>query len=455
MKTPGTTGSLWWWNPCWVLVLPLLVVAWAAWVIPETDYQSYWRMPKFFTVEDFQLCLAVAAAFALGAMVAVAVDRAMLRPRLRISTSGEVAPGWQLLLLWFHIGVAVTSAAYFLWFALILRETGPGILVGVLRLEQGSIFELIRLRKDAAITGVTSFTQTGIGTWLVGVFLAHHLGWRRVRWPMLLLLGLTFVRAVFLAERLALIEMLLPGFLLWLRLGVVARSSAARRKLLQLVPVLGIVVLYALFTASEYFRSWGYYAEQGETSLLRFSLVRLSGYYVTALNNGALLWHGMGELYFPYATLEWLWRFPLLGRPLRNLLGGSDDPAELAAILVAEDGNPEFNNPTGIFVVFTDLGVPAGLVFWAVFGGVVMLLHRAFRRGSLAGLFLYPFLFMGLTDQVRIFYLTTGRTFAAWAFLLVAWMIARKELQMAVWFSVRGRTTPPASVPPGSPTVPP
>ena len=140
---------------------------------------------------------------------------------------------------------------------------------------------------------------------------------------------------------------------------------------------------------------------------------------------------------------------------MRNLLGGSDEPAELAAVLVAEDGNPEFNNPTGIFVVFTDLGIPGGLLFWAAFGGVVMLLYRAFRRGSLAGLFLYPFLFMGLTDQVRIFYLTTGRTFAAWAFLLVAWMIARKEFRMAEWFSVRRRASPLVSAPTESPTVPP
>jgi hypothetical protein len=246
------------------------------------------------------------------------------------------------------------------------------------------------------------------------------------------------MRAVFLAERLALLELALPAAILWLCL----RGQAIRRRwIVQLAPFAGVIGLYLLFTFSEYFRSWGYYASQGETSLLWFTLVRLCGYYVTSLNNGALLWHELGPLHFPYATLEWLWRFPVIGGPLRDFCGGSDAPAATASVVVAEDGNPEFNNPTGIFVTFTDLGVPGALIFWVFFGCAVMLLYRACRRGSITGLFVYPFVFMGLTDQIRIFYLTGGRTFAAWLFMIAAILVARREIAQA---NLPGRAASPA-----------
>ena len=424
MKAQATRAAIWWLNPFWILVIPLVLIAFVTRLIPEADYQLYWRLPKFFTDDDLALCLWVALAFSIGCLLAVFLERGLVRPS---SAETLATPRWTMLTRLFYCGLIVTVFAYTVWFGAILKQAGLGIIPAVLRGDSGAIYELIRLRKDAAITGITSLTQVGIGVGLAGVFLSCQLGWKKVRWPLGLLFFLTLMRAVFLAERLALIELMLPGVVLWFQLRGLRAGFA--RHLVNFAPFVGVIVLYSLFTFSEYFRSWGYYSEQGETSLLWFTLVRLSGYYVTSLNNGAMLWQELGPLGFPYATLEWLWRFPIIGDALRDSLGGSDAPAALVSIIVAEDGNPEFNNPTGIFVTFTDYGVPGALVFWVLFGCVATLLYRAFRRGSVAGLFLYPFVFMGLTDQIRIFYLTGGRTFAAWLFLFAVIFVTRREIR--------------------------
>ncbi len=429
MKARAAHTAIWWLNPFWILVIPVIIVAFVTLRISEADYQLYWRMPKVFNVDDLALCLWATVAFSMGCLAAFALDYALVRPKPVQGWAPGSAPKWNMLTRLFYCGLVVTIFAYTVWFGAILRQTGIGILYSVIRGDQGAIYELIRLRKDAAITGVTSLTQVGIGVSIAGVFLACQLGWKKVFWPLALLFFVTLMRAVFLAERLSLIELSLPGLVLWLRLR--GLTSGFGRILVNLAPFIGMIALYSLFTFGEYFRSWGYYSEQGETSLLWFTFVRLSGYYVTSLNNGSLLWHELGHLGFPYTTLDWIWKFPVVGVVLRDAFGGSDAPAALVSIIVAEDGTPEFNNPTGIFTTFTDYGVAGGLLFWVFYGCVLTLLYRAFKRGSVAGLMLYPFAFMALTDQIRIFYLTSGRTFAAWVFLFAVIAVIRREITLA------------------------
>jgi hypothetical protein len=431
MSKANMPAAIWWLNPFWILVPPLLITSVISIIIPVADYQLYWRMPKLFANDDLLLCWAVALAFTVGCIAAIFIDQGMMRRRKASSIQSVSVPTWHGLRVLLYLGLAATTFAYLLWFGLIVKQTGFGIFLGVLKGVQGSMDELIRLRKDAAITGVTSLTQAGIGVGMLGVFLGEKLGWRKVILPLVLLLGMTMMRAVFLAERLALIEVMLPCMALWFRLRGLSSFSRKGRAMILMAPLAGGIALYVLFTFGESFRSWGYYSEMGETSLLWFSLVRLSGYYVTSLNNGALLWQELGGRGFPYATFGGLWRFPIIGLPLRNLLGGSDDGAAAANLVVVEDANAEFNNPTGIFVVFTDYGAVGAFLFFVFFGIIAMLLYRAFQRGSAIGLWLYPFFFMGLTDQIRTFYVTGGRTWVAWAILITAIFVARMDIKRA------------------------
>ena len=129
--------------------------------------------------------------------------------------------------------------------------------------------------------------------------------------------------------------------------------------------------------------------------------------------------------------MGWLWNFPVIGAPLRHALGGDSNPSEVRDALLTAEGNPELSNPSGIFVVFTDYGVPGALLYFAILGCVAALLYGSYRRGSVVGLFLYSFLFVGMTEQVRIIYISTGRAFPTWlllfAAIFVSWPGLRRE----------------------------
>ena len=250
-------------------------------------------------------------------------------------------------------------------------------------------------------------------------------GWHKVRGQLALLIAVTALRAVFLSERLSIIEIILPSMVLWVRLIGFGRPGSTLRRLLLVIPVVGVASLYLLFTFTEYFRSWAsFYSDHGDQSLFEFSMLRLLGYYVTGLNNGAIEWHANGALHFPYATLDWLWRFPGFGEPLQAALGGDKDPALIRTVVLTAEGNPEFNNTTGIFIVFIDLGVAGALGFFLLYGYVAGMLHGSYKRGSAAGMFLYPYLCIAMSEQMLIMYITSGRAFPTWMLLLLAVLVS-------------------------------
>ncbi len=427
MRFPLLTKShtLWWVHPFWIVAAPLVLISLVAYLLPEATYQANWHTAKAFGASDLLLCLAVVAAFSAGCGLASWTNAGFTIPR-RISTAQpDARGGHRELKILFDLGFLATLTGYAIWFGSILKQGGIGMFTAMLTGEAGASDLLKESSKGSIITGITTFTQFGMATVLLGTYLGFTKSWRMVRARLALLLGLTMLRAIFLSERLSIIEVVLPSALLLIRLAEFGRARPALRRALVVAPFFGIAALYTLFTFTEYFRSWSsFYAERTDQSLFSFGLLRLLGYYVTALNNGAIEWHEHGALYFPYSTLDWLWKFPLVGGTLRLILGGTNRPSETRGDLLAASGNPEFNNPSGIFVVFTDLGAPGALLYFFLFGCVAGLLYAAYRRSSVAGLFLYSFLFTGLTELVRISYVDTGRAFPTWALLLVAVLVS-------------------------------
>ena len=446
---PVSHASLWWLHPFWIVAVPLLVISLVAYLLPEAEYRDNWRTPKAFDSAAFGLCIAVAAAFSAGCLLASWINAGFSVHR-RISPELRDVRGDQRgLMILFGVAVVVTVTGYAIWFGFILKQGGIGMIKSMLTGGKWASDELKRTGMDSMITGVTTFTQFGMGTVLLGTYLGFTQGWRKVVLRLAMLLVLTLFRAVLLSERLSLIEVVLPSAVLFIRLIGYGRPGSALRRFLIIAPVVGIAGLFALFTFTEYFRSWSsFYADRGTQSLFSFSLLRLLGYYVTALNNGAIIWHGYGALYFPYATLDWLWRFPLIGHTLRGMLGGDQDVMDLEVSIVTAEGNVEFNNPSGIFVVFTDLGVAGAYMFFVIYGCMAALLYGSYRRGSIAGLFLYPFVFIGMSEQVRILYSTGGRAFPTWLLLLMGVLISRSVLRRGRSLRKSPAQPHPASVAP-------
>jgi hypothetical protein len=79
--------------------------------------------------------------------------------------------------------------------------------------------------------------------------------------------------------------------------------------------------------------------------------------------------------------------------------------------------NPELNNPSGVFILEIDYGFAGGILAWGVFGAISGFLYRLFLRGSLSGLLLYPFFYVGLLESPLILYWVESRSLATWVLL--------------------------------------
>lgn len=317
----------------------------------------------------------------------------------------------------------VSIAAYIIWFRNLFIH--PETLLAMLKGGSGGISVARTMNKT--VGGVTTAAQFGVAyailyfnqVWGVG----KPFEYKRYTIYLYLLIGLVIFRMYVWAERLALIEFSVPIGVLYI-LYRVKRKDGIYRNIVNALPFMGVIGLFALFSATEYFRSWvSYYQYQG-TGFFQFSLKRLTSYYYLALNNGAGM---LSTLYWPtyefYNILEWLHRFPfLVGRVFRIVLDMRPDTNFLERF-----ADPEYNNPSGVFTVFYDAGIAGALIFAAVYGALLGYLYRSavMRRGI--GVILYPALYIALLEQFRILYIGAPRTLPIVLGLVLAYLLFREH----------------------------
>jgi hypothetical protein len=158
----------------------------------------------------------------------------------------------------------------------------PALLVGFFRGEV-SAFDLLEMKgRIVGLSTLTQATAAYIALYFY-VFRRPEKGFNRYKLYIVVLAVLTVIRSFIFAERLALIEMVLPFALM------VARFRHAPRhwKLITLGPFAAIPLLVGFFIANEYKRSWETYYINLYDNVFDFALERLLSYYATALNNGA------------------------------------------------------------------------------------------------------------------------------------------------------------------------
>jgi hypothetical protein len=242
------------------------------------------------------------------------------------------------------------------------------------------------------------------------------------------LLFLTALRVYAWSERLALIEAAVP-----FALSVAARIGESRTRIAAWLarggPYLVFPVFILYFSVAEYFRSWKSSTYNQVSGFWEFSIGRLASYYYTSLNNGAgiLVTSNWPDYRFAY-TLEWLHRAPVIGPLFSHYVGLREKGT---GQFLKKFGDPEFNNPSGIYTVIFDLGLPLGVVYFSLLGLAAGMAFRAFRAGSFAGVIGYPILFLTLLELFRYPYLGASRGFA-WALGIgVAAAIARSQTRRA------------------------
>jgi hypothetical protein len=397
------------------LGLPTLVT----FLLPAEVFQTEWHTPKIFSERNALTVAYTIVAFGLGAGLLWFWRQFVRRRGYRmLDLEGSLLERDDILKPVFFIASALTLLGSFVWAVYSARQgVGFGDAVAALR---GDSEAVLTIRdKAATIPGITTFTQLGMAAGVLAGLLWFRSGNALVRGLFAAIVLAAFLRAFLRAERLALIEVMLP-FCVSLLPELIARwRNAFLRVFLLIVPGIAVAALVGFFIIAEAGRSYEAKLEAGmESSAVKYGANRIGGYYGTALNNGAYLLTKLPPVRMPYFTLEWFWKFPGVSSALstREMTGFDSDQVFQ---LLTHDMNIEFNNTSGIFCYEQDFG-RAGVVVVAFFVGILSLsLFYSYRDGGGAGRLLYPMCVLAFAELARIPYITSGRAFPSVALLIV------------------------------------
>ncbi|MEE8868684.1 MAG: O-antigen polymerase [Acidipropionibacterium acidipropionici] len=387
-----------WLNPAAVIlgftgVLSIITVS-----LSDSMFEE-WGAPKYFDNPHAFLTWVGIAALLLGIMFGSSRS-----PR------GAETDGYgndeELIERWYKGTGGLVLLGYAAWILIALaRGIDVSLFQAVLDRDLGAISSLKGYL--APVGGITTLTQL---SGIVSAIGAHRFcRTRRVGrlWVFVVLAGV--FRALFYAERLALMEVLIPAILIMV---LELRFFGVHRRLTRWLPALGLVALVVVFSTSEYFRSWVFYSKVTDLPFVGWVLLRLVGYYATSFNNDALYYNlGSAVGHDPYYTFSFAYDFPgmstVFGRP--EVRG--NDVSQWWMNELQMYANEEFNNTGSFLVPMADLGIAGGVVFWILVGAAIGKMYRRARSGSEVGVIAYSVLFLGLLELPRFTYWTLGRFF--------------------------------------------
>lgn len=297
---------------------------------------------------------------------------------------------------------------------LYINGASVSIFIDVLKGKQDAIYN-IKHNFLTKVAGVTSFTNFGIPFMILAAYYNFHHRKRHIKLLMLIVICLGIFRAVFFAERLAILELFIPLTIVYVFMRV---KIGKPLRFYKLIPVGGFVFVFLLFAIGEYFRSWANYYQFIFPSYFDFITTRFFGYYVTAINTGTLYVTELNTIPFPYFTIEWFWKLPLLSENIYYNIW-SFSPQNTIENLLYTKGNPEFNNPSGLLLPYLDYGIIGGCVFWIILGVLTATLYQFFVKGYLLGVLLYPAWIIGITEIPRYLYFVSGRFFPAFVSIVL------------------------------------
>jgi hypothetical protein len=412
-----TLRRLWWLHPAYLFTLVIGTTMFAAWMQTDAAFRLY-GTPKFVGTIHLLMALGAIAVFAVGYRLAMVTGT---KPR------GASSSADALVEKWFWLCMGLTLFGYAVWLSVGLKN---GFSVETLHeffsSEDGHLAERIRDDMFYTVQGVTTCTQFGVAALPLGLWL-YFRGRARLIWPIAGLLGLAAIRALLFSERLALIELFVPAIVVILRMRFLGRPLLTKvHSGLQLAPVVGIAALLIFFASFEYFRSWRFYRQEFD-SYAQFTLWRVSGYYTTAHNNGAMALETQPPYPLPYSTLQMFWRAPGLSKtPLGYVKLSGIDPQARHQSMLEHYGTAELNNEGGVFQPALDYGLGGYFVFWCACGFVAGRFYRSFLAGSLAGVTVYPLIFLAILETPRFLYLTYPRVLPALVALGIVTLLAQQ-----------------------------
>lgn len=407
----------WWARPVWPILLLTGLMAFISIRLSDSSY-GVWESPKFLVGEYvFGLTTGIAALF-LGLGITRALNLKNGSATLALSQRQVKYLRSAYRALFF-----LTICGYVLWVgAAVTQGVGFGDLTAVLAREAGAISDV--KSNSRPIGGLTTLTQFGPLAVALGVLLQKlGQGNRAYLW----ILALSLLRVFFYAERLALIELLVPYLLMSVLL---VQQGKRTRRIISFAPVLVVPLVWAVFAISEYTRSWVYYQEIVDMSFMKWVTLRLLGYYTTSFNHSALF----AEVYGtsdapPYFSVQALWDAPVIGSIVHHPGINGIDVTEWWAYALYLNSNPEFNNPGSFLVTYAEFGWIVSALIWLGVGVFIGIVFSRMSKGSIPALLAYPCLFIGILELPRFIYWSQGRATPALLALLVIALTYPREAQ--------------------------
>lgn len=414
---PAGPVRVWWLSPVALIlgfVLPIFFLITGVGFL-DSDALTI-RSARYITAPYMLLGACLLLAMAVGAWIGQQVKP---RPARVAFEDLNWAPA-----LWF-LGLVVLGA-YLFWFRSIFfsPSTLLGVLTGSVRMSRSEI------GTEVGVTSLVNFASI--------FFALFSHAWARARCPMsralkglaLLLFLLTLFRVYVWSERLAFMEIASALFVPVAFAYVQRNPDRLLSRVFRFGPYAALPLLFVYFGVWEYFRSWQSDTYQGRLNFAEFVAGRLASYYYTSLNNGA----GMLTLY-PWPTFdfqftaEWLYRGPFLIGPIFRYLIQAD--TNWFGWFLTANGDPEFNNPSGVFSVVFDMGIGLGALYFVAVGIICGVLYKSFLSGKVGGVLVYPLTLLLMVEIYRYPYFGSTRCFTALLGAAIAVAILRLRIKPA------------------------
>jgi hypothetical protein len=401
----------WWTSPLGITIGFLLPVLFLIAYVGETNHPGLAiRGTRFLSLEYIALgaCLLLIIALSgwLGGNIYIS------KPEPTINAD------WDRIA--FLLG-CVAIAAYILWFREFIFN--PGLLLSTFLGEHRP--DRTNIQKTAGLTSFVSFSLVFFSIYAYRICLAAATKPAPLlNWMFAVLVCFTLFRVYAWSERLAFIEAMLP---FGLALGRRLMLSTARQLILLrwLGPFAAIPMLVLYFGVAESVRSWASAFYSGKMNFWDFAIGRFATYYYTSLNNGAgVLATTDWPTYKFENVLAWLHRAPMSVGQLFSTLVELTSP--VLDTYLHRYGDVEFNNPSGLYAVVADFGLPLSIMYFSITSFAGGILFRAYHEDRFVGIICYPVFYISLLEIFRYPYLGTSRAFA-WALgILLALILVRR-----------------------------
>ena len=316
---------------------------------------------------------------------------------------------------WITTALGVCLLAYLVWFSIgAVRAGGFLQIYALYRADAFYVKEVIL----APIPGITSFTQLGVIA-LPLALLNRRIG-RLEKILFVAVFVMALLRSFLFSERLALLEIIIPVFIVavtkrGLRFAQILRSFS-----------LFVVFVMLFFIINESRRSFTARGITDFADVFLLGIYRFLGYYLTSVNNYGLALSKY-DFAFPFNfTFSSLWNLPGMGNLYQILFPGRQfDAPELLAI---NRLNPELNVFTTIGYWVMEYSGLATLLIAALYGFASGIIYNKAKQSSY-WLSFYSIWFIGILEFMRIYYLGSPRVFIPFVFFAVTLLVARRYLR--------------------------